>query len=182
MRAAFINVWEQPGCSCGCFHLSLDATKCVHHLKRLSVYVKDESLDSTSLGSSPQFHWMLEKGMVGLIGWWDGQSVQCVTCCWLSLCTCCSGLVFFFFFWHVTTSVCCLAFVSPACFELHYLYLLKALWDFLVFSWFCPSGLEPDRSILLSIPFIFGVPISNRLISHSQDWNIPISLLYFKVA
>lgn len=100
-RAALINVWEQSGCSCGCFLLSLDATICVHHLKQLSVYVKDESLDSTSLGSSPQFHWMLEKGMVGLIGWWDGQSVQCVTCCWLSLCTCCSGLVFFFFFQHV---------------------------------------------------------------------------------
>lgn len=28
----------------------------------------DDSLDSTPLGSSPQFHWMLEKGMVGLIG------------------------------------------------------------------------------------------------------------------
>lgn len=30
--------------------------------------VKDDSLDSTSLSSSPQFHWMLQKGMVGLIG------------------------------------------------------------------------------------------------------------------
>jgi len=36
--------------------------------KTVSVYVKDESLDSTSLSSSPQFHWMIEKGMVGLIG------------------------------------------------------------------------------------------------------------------
>uniref|UniRef100_A0A8C1SG32 Target of myb1 membrane trafficking protein n=1 Tax=Cyprinus carpio TaxID=7962 RepID=A0A8C1SG32_CYPCA len=30
----------------------------------LYVCVKDDSLDSTSLGSSPQFHWMLEKGMI----------------------------------------------------------------------------------------------------------------------
>uniref|UniRef100_A0A8C2JCW0 Target of myb1 membrane trafficking protein n=1 Tax=Cyprinus carpio TaxID=7962 RepID=A0A8C2JCW0_CYPCA len=30
----------------------------------LYVCVKDASLDSTSLGSSPQFHWMLEKGMI----------------------------------------------------------------------------------------------------------------------
>ncbi len=30
--------------------------------------VKDDSLDSTSLGSSPQLHWMIKRGMVGLIG------------------------------------------------------------------------------------------------------------------
>lgn len=47
---------------------------CVHHFKRLSVYVKDDNVDSTALGSSPKFHWMIEKGMVGLIGWWGCQS------------------------------------------------------------------------------------------------------------
>lgn len=87
-------MWEQSGCSCVCFHLPLDSKICVHHLKRLSVYVKDESLDSTSLGSSPQLHWMLKKGMVGLIGWWDGQSLSV----WRAFGWACEpGLVFFFF-------------------------------------------------------------------------------------
>lgn len=171
---------------------------CVHHFKRLSVYVKDDNVDSTALGSSPKFHWMIEKGMVGLIGWWGCQSAawhefvsflicghdketsyfrsNLRSCGHIGCCTDKMGCFFFsaclgfFNFIFLSTLFLCVA-LHPACLEeLWYHYLLNGFSGSLVFHLFHISGLRHDR-------FIFSFDLfSISIISVHQSWTILIFL------